>query len=657
MSAEKFTLSISLNVLESLGINLYSNVSAVLSEVVANAWDADAEEVRINLNPQDREIVVTDTGKGMTADDINKKYLNVGYHRRDCEPAITPKYHRHVFGRKGIGKLALFSIANVVEVHSIKEEGGDTQKNGFIMNAHDIEEHIKRETGTDADKNLSSQYHPKEVDPSKISIDKGTRIILRELKKEIFSLETNLRQRLARRFSVIGPNQNFSVYVDNQQITVDDRDYFPKLQFVWIIGEDTQGVLKNCKNVKEHGQRDGLVDSSAGYRVSGWVGTFDEHKSVEEGTNTVVVLAWGKLIHEDILKDVKEGGVFSKYLIGEIRADFLDFDDKPDISTTGRQMVKEDEERYVKLKEFFVAKVLREVGAKWEPWRRKYATEKALENKKVGEWYAKLTGDKQLFAQKLFQKIESFPLSDKDAKKELYKHGIIAFETLALKDKLSMLDEIRTDEQFDTLQTLMGEIDSLEATLYLDIVSGRLKVLKKFVNIVPKRKEKIIQQYLFDHLWLLDSSWERTSENAVMERSFKKEFKKVKLTKEEEKARIDIKYKTAAGKHIIIELKKYNVQVNIHVLIAQVQKYRTAIKKCLRVVYSGQPEPPFEIICVLGSDPTPTEDKEANEKMLAALNARYITYDRLIKDTLEQYDVYIQKNKEAERIRKIVKSL
>ena len=41
---EKYKLSISLNVLESLGINLYSSTPAVLSEAIANAWDADAEK-------------------------------------------------------------------------------------------------------------------------------------------------------------------------------------------------------------------------------------------------------------------------------------------------------------------------------------------------------------------------------------------------------------------------------------------------------------------------------------------------------------------------------------------------------------------------------------------------------------------------------------
>ena len=45
MTGEMYKMTISLNVLSHLGINLYSNIPAVLSEVVANSWDADAEVV------------------------------------------------------------------------------------------------------------------------------------------------------------------------------------------------------------------------------------------------------------------------------------------------------------------------------------------------------------------------------------------------------------------------------------------------------------------------------------------------------------------------------------------------------------------------------------------------------------------------------------
>ena len=42
-------MRLSLDVLQHLGLNLYSNVPAVLAEVVANAWDADATAVRVEL--------------------------------------------------------------------------------------------------------------------------------------------------------------------------------------------------------------------------------------------------------------------------------------------------------------------------------------------------------------------------------------------------------------------------------------------------------------------------------------------------------------------------------------------------------------------------------------------------------------------------------
>ena len=38
---KKLTLDIDLNVLNHLGLYLYSNVPAVLAELIANAWDAD----------------------------------------------------------------------------------------------------------------------------------------------------------------------------------------------------------------------------------------------------------------------------------------------------------------------------------------------------------------------------------------------------------------------------------------------------------------------------------------------------------------------------------------------------------------------------------------------------------------------------------------
>jgi HSP90 family molecular chaperone len=64
-ASRRYKMTIGLNVLNHLGINLYSNVPAVLSEVVANAWDADAHEVTIDIDKGKDQIVVKDDGIGM----------------------------------------------------------------------------------------------------------------------------------------------------------------------------------------------------------------------------------------------------------------------------------------------------------------------------------------------------------------------------------------------------------------------------------------------------------------------------------------------------------------------------------------------------------------------------------------------------------------
>ena len=88
----KFIMSLSLNVLNHLGINLYSNIPAVLSEIVANSWDADAKRVDITI--AEDQIIIEDDGCGMSADDINNKFLYVGYQKR--EESLESK----IYGKK-----------------------------------------------------------------------------------------------------------------------------------------------------------------------------------------------------------------------------------------------------------------------------------------------------------------------------------------------------------------------------------------------------------------------------------------------------------------------------------------------------------------------------------------------------------------------------
>src|SRR3954452_13277217 len=93
-----YSLRISPTTIDKLGVKLYDKVSAVVAELVANSYDADAEEVRVRLplstmlantaeggreqNDKDYVIEVVDDGHGMTPEEAIDYYLKVGRDRR-----------------------------------------------------------------------------------------------------------------------------------------------------------------------------------------------------------------------------------------------------------------------------------------------------------------------------------------------------------------------------------------------------------------------------------------------------------------------------------------------------------------------------------------------------------------------------------------------
>ena len=459
------------------------------------------------------------------------------------------------------------------------------------MNSDAIQEKIKEEAKADTDKeenyeSIDFNYYPDVVDDQDIEISTGTLIILRQLHKDISRTASFLRQRLARRFSVIGAKHNFQVFIDDNEVTPRDREFFQYLEFMWYFGDESKEILERTgEKLRKENKLCNVVDPAEDYKITGWIATIAKQKNIkdyEDNINAIVIFARGKLVQEDILSTYQEGGIYSKYLIGEIEADFLDDNTKPDIITSNRQNVREEDDRYQKLKEF-IWKQLKTIQSEWAELRRDVSVERATQNPAIKEWFNKWKGDNRKAAERLFQKLESLPFPDAKARIEMYKANLVAFETLALRESLSALDQIKTEEQFETMMRIFLDVDELEAMKYYDIVVERIAVVNHFDKIKDCSLEATLQQYIFDHLWLLDPSWERAATDKRIEETVTAEFDAItsNLTEEEERARLDIRYKTAAGKHIIIELKKADRVVEVQDLGRQIGKYKSALEKCL----------------------------------------------------------------------------
>ena len=642
--SNEYTLDIDLNVLNHLGLNLYSNVPAVLAELIANAWDADASRVDVSVK-ENKRIIIQDNGCGMNDADLRKKFLTVGYQRRNPESGDqTPGKGRPVMGRKGIGKLSVLSIAQKVYVYAKKE---DVDPLAIELDVEKIQEAIE----------TKQKYHPPVINaPKDINLgSSGTALVLTDLKKRVnASLDIYLRQRVARRFSII--SKDFQVFVNDSEITLNDRNYFGKLEYTLVYGNFEKSNFKHDK--KYVVQREGnIVDKGKEYSIQGWIGLVQESGALQDGAdnlNKISILARGKVALEDILDSYREGGLYTKYVIGELEADFLDLTEEDDIATSSRQDFIQSDERFVQLRRF-VEQELKYLANERAKLKDEEGEKKASEIPAVKEWYESLKGDTKTSAKKLFGRINQIA-TDEAHKKTLYKHGILAFEHLHHKEKLNELERLDINN-LEVAVKLFSELDDIEASWYYQITEGRLDVIKKLSDHIDDDVlEEVIQLHIYTHLWLLDPSWDMATETPTLEQSVTTTFEKIsdKLNEEEKRGRLDIRYKKTSGKHVIIELKRGSVRTSSFRLMEQVNKYIRALRKQLR---EAKEDGSVEAICLVGkelSDWEDTETRQESEKVLEAKHIRVVTYKQLIRDAEASYQQYLEKSKDKGRIQKIL---
>lgn len=638
----RYEMSIGLGVLDHLGLNLYSNVPAVLSEAVANAWDAEATEVRITIDTQRQRIVIEDNGSGMDLADVNSRFLHVGYRRRDHQPVVTRNLKRHVMGRKGIGKLSLFSIADRILVETVK---GMARPEGFILDAGAIRRRMSEGAGT---------YHPGEVDPAAIDVAEGTRITITKLRRRVTRASIRwLRRRLARRFSVIGAEFSFTVSVNGEPISAEDRDYFRSLEYVWTLGDAGDRYERQAINAKRTGHLDGTVDPERDWRVSGWVGTVDTRKGIDEDTNRLIILAWGKLVQEDVLPATGAAGLFTKYVTGEIRADFLDSDSAPDITTSDRQRMNEDDERYRALVAWVRDEVLRPIANAWRTWRREEGVKGALENPAIEEWYRGLSDRSRKYAADLLGRIGEFPLDRETDRKDLYRHAILAFERLKLRDQLAKIDSIVDERDFRLLQELFTDVDEVEAVEYHNIVRGRVEVIELLKRLESAdERERAVQRFLLEHLWLLDPSWERATTDEPLQRALEASLDRLEadLTSTERRGRLYVQYQIAAGKHVVIELKRYGAKTRLSQLEGAAVRYVTAVRE-----RRASESPVIECVFVVGTPPA--VDATTQALKMPGVSWRWVTYEDLIQGALTRYGEFLDAHQRLSRMATLLEGL
>lgn len=333
--------------IEHLGVKMYSTLPPAIAELISNSYDADSPSVTIEfteLNKIPKGIVVKDEGEGMSFDDIQKKFLVIGRNRRnDVGDKPSNKFKRLPTGKKGLGKLALFGLANEIIVDTIK----DGLRNRFKLNWNDL---------------LTSDavYSPEiEIQDRPTEKNNRTQIELSDLKrKSPFDLES-LADSLSKIFST---DPSFTITLKNGELTVPidgNRRY--------------KGISTQFKWTEE----DFIKESSPYFgklRLS--LITAETPIPPSTGLRGITIFSRNKLVNSPEYFSDSTSSHFFQYLSGTIHADFVDLI-KEDVISTNRQSINWDHPDMTLLREY-LGEIISEVA---KDWRKKRSDKKDKEIK------------------------------------------------------------------------------------------------------------------------------------------------------------------------------------------------------------------------------------------------------------------------------------
>ena len=552
-----------------LGLQMYSGAVPAIAELISNAYDAMARNVWIKI-PTGRpiqetdEIAVTDDGHGMTFCECNDHYLRVGRDRRGGRPGRTEPYNdlepRRAQGRKGIGKLAAFGIAERIRVRTVKNE----------EIAHFALDYSELTRSTDfAD---STGYTPKTLREDGQLADEppGTEIILSRLKITRRLDVNEFKRSIARRLLVL--DDSFRVHVNDSPIS---RDEVP-FQF---------RVPENAGSWETYRMPNGNS-------LKWWAG-FCKNTIPDEEMRGFVVYVRGKLAQAPWFFDLS-GGVWGQhgmqYLTGEIQADYLD--DHKDLIATDRGAVRWEDPMAASLKTWGQLKV-RHLLEEWTVQRKQAKVMDPRITTYIERARRLPPRDRKIFEQ-VVDRICSIPQLGKNKEGKEITDELVEFAYNALTNR-SFLDAIRRlntapIDDIDKFSAIVSEWDIIEAVNTAYVVKGRVEIIKKFRTMIDaKAREKPdMQDYLKEHPWLIDPRWTMLTHETSLDRIITEHFGGAVLTKEAEgKRRPDYfclgdKYQTAhvvevkrpgnsVGRKELDQLRDY-----VHILRSRLQDSATA---------------------------------------------------------------------------------
>lgn len=360
----KLTMSFDPHTIEHLGIQMYSVLPNAIAELIANAYDAEASSVYIELidNDKEKSISVIDDGVGMSFDEINNCFLRIGRKRRSDDNGMSPNKLRKVTGRKGLGKLAFFGIGDIIKIIT-KQNGKEII---FTLSWPEIMACSTR--------NYEPSFEERTCDVN----EHGTIIILSDLKRKSGFDINALAVSLSKLFNLF--DDSFKVYISfnkGSKVQIDNKLRYENLdkQIEWNFPHNER-IFPNYLNTNH---------------VQGRI--IATRKPLKPGLRGITLFAHGRLVNAPEFFGVGESSHGYSYLTGWLDVDYID-EQTEDVISTDRQSLNWDLPITTELRDNLQV-LLRSIEKDWREKRKIENQNQVSQRTKINvkNWYEKLPAD------------------------------------------------------------------------------------------------------------------------------------------------------------------------------------------------------------------------------------------------------------------------
>ncbi len=528
-------------IIDSLGIQMYQSPVAAIAELIANAWDADSKNVAVNL-PTDLSgtptIVVQDDGLGMTFEECQNFYLDVGRNRRVDENTDMSPDGRPILGRKGIGKFAGFGIAELLEVDTTSAETGE--RTVFQLDLANLRSNDY--VGTTA-KEIPVVLHDKEHSGGQKN--HGTTVTLKRLTLGRTPSKSRFRDSMARRFLINEIADEFRITINGDPLP--DDNALSRVEFDFP------------KDYEDEEKPSGLkIEENVGYEKIGkdeieWRIRFTKYTIDTEELRGVSVFCGIKVAQTPFFFNLT-GGLSGQhgqqYISGQVKADYLDRL-HADIITTERQRLNWESEECKALEEWGQKRLKSLLGI----WKARRAEDKIRRiDDKIAPFSTRLerlkSTEKRTVSSAL-KKIATIETLSDDQFTDLSKGILTAWEGGRLHELIQDVSNVESMDEV-VLLSILAEAQILNALHVAETVKAKVEIIEGLRKRIAERDlENAVRDYIAENPWLLSPEWETFKKETSVDNLVAAATKEARLDRDEAwRGRIDLVM--SAGRQLLV---------------------------------------------------------------------------------------------------------